>query len=173
MSATGSEHRLPGWRPWPGGGRPGSGAGFTLLETLLVVLLLGLMATLTAVSVQRGLVGARGQAAAVELVSALRRTRMQAMMAGRAVDFQLELAAPDYRIGTGEIQRLPPGLELAIRYAHDLTPLSTGTMGVIRFFPDGSSSGGRITVRQGGRQWQLDVSWLTGAAGLRAEEAEH
>jgi general secretion pathway protein H len=34
--------------------------------------------------------------------------------------------------------------------------------GRIRFFPDGSSTGGRITLRAGQRQWHVNVSWLTG-----------
>ena len=33
----------------------------------------------------------------------------------------------------------------------------------IRFFPDGSSTGGRITLESGRRQWHVNVSWLTGA----------
>jgi general secretion pathway protein H len=34
--------------------------------------------------------------------------------------------------------------------------------GRIRFFPDGASTGGHITVFMGQRRWQVNVSWLTG-----------
>ena len=34
--------------------------------------------------------------------------------------------------------------------------------GAIRFYPDGSSSGGRISLRHGARATVIDVNWLTG-----------
>jgi general secretion pathway protein H len=37
-----------------------------------------------------------------------------------------------------------------------------GTQGAIRFFPDGSSTGGRITLEISEIKRQLDINWLTG-----------
>ena len=37
-----------------------------------------------------------------------------------------------------------------------------GARGGIRFFPDGSSTGGRVTLSHGSRQYFVDVDWLTG-----------
>jgi general secretion pathway protein H len=34
--------------------------------------------------------------------------------------------------------------------------------GYIRFFPDGSSTGGSITLRQGKREIAVQVQWLSG-----------
>jgi general secretion pathway protein H len=34
--------------------------------------------------------------------------------------------------------------------------------GNIRFFPDGSSTGGRITISAGERREDVDVDWLSG-----------
>jgi general secretion pathway protein H len=34
--------------------------------------------------------------------------------------------------------------------------------GSIRFDPDGSSSGGRISIRGGGQLWTVGVDWLSG-----------
>ncbi|MGB8635652.1 MAG: type II secretion system protein GspH, partial [Rhodanobacteraceae bacterium] len=39
-----------------------------------------------------------------------------------------------------------------------------------RFYPDGSSTGGRITVIRGQREWHINVSWLTGE--VRTEEVK-
>ncbi|MGA7117479.1 MAG: hypothetical protein WBY12_09835 [Hyphomicrobium sp.] len=33
----------------------------------------------------------------------------------------------------------------------------------MRFFPDGSSTGGRVTLVAGERKRLLDINWLTGA----------
>ena len=38
----------------------------------------------------------------------------------------------------------------------------TDRVGSIRFYPDGSSNGGRVTVGAGGRAFAVDVDWLTG-----------
>ena len=40
--------------------------------------------------------------------------------------------------------------------------------GQIRFFPDGSSSGGRITLTRDRREWRIEIAWLTGE--VRIEE---
>jgi general secretion pathway protein H len=33
----------------------------------------------------------------------------------------------------------------------------------IRFFPDGSSTGGAISIANGGTKFRVDVDWLTGS----------
>ncbi|TCV91049.1 hypothetical protein EC912_1171, partial [Luteibacter rhizovicinus] len=40
------------------------------------------------------------------------------------------------------------------------------TTGRIRFFPDGSSTGGRVTLGRGTREWHVNVGWLTGAVSV-------
>jgi general secretion pathway protein H len=39
-------------------------------------------------------------------------------------------------------------------------------VGSIRFFPDGGSNGGRITVASGERKFEVDVDWLTGRVAI-------
>ena len=56
--------------------------------------------------------------------------------------------------------RLPAGLELSVTSALEDRP--DAHTGRIRFFPDGSSTGGHIVLRSGRRQWRINVSWLTG-----------
>ena len=43
-------------------------------------------------------------------------------------------------------------------------------LAAIRFFADGSSTGGRVVVRRGDAAWRVDVNWLTGA--VRVERGE-
>jgi general secretion pathway protein H len=35
-------------------------------------------------------------------------------------------------------------------------------VGAIRFYPDGGSNGGRVTLAAGERKFEIDVDWLTG-----------
>lgn len=164
MSATGSEPRYRYRSPRACRGS----AGFTLLEMLCVLLLVASMVTMTGVAVQHGLAGARAQAAAAELASGLRRARWLAVSGGRTADFTLDLSREAYRVDGEPMVALPTGLHMGMHYARDTLAATSGTEGAIRFFPDGSSTGGRITLRQGRRLWRLDVSWLTGGVTLAA-----
>ena len=42
-----------------------------------------------------------------------------------------------------------------------------GNRGRIRFFPDGSSTGGRVTLTSDERLYHVDVDWLTGQVRVR------
>jgi general secretion pathway protein H len=46
------------------------------------------------------------------------------------------------------------------------TEVESDHRGSIRFYPDGSSTGGRITVSSGERQYLVDVDWLTGRVAI-------
>ena len=60
--------------------------------------------------------------------------------------------------------RLPSGMKLGITSAkEDQVNSHTGR---IRFFPDGSSTGGHITLQREQRQWRVNVAWLTGAVSV-------
>ena len=39
-------------------------------------------------------------------------------------------------------------------------------VGSIRFFPDGGSNGGRVTLAAGERKFEIDVDWLTGRVAI-------
>jgi len=50
--------------------------------------------------------------------------------------------------------------------------LVSDTSGGIRFFPDGSSTGGNIAVVLGEREWRINVGWLTGEITLDETESK-
>jgi general secretion pathway protein H len=39
--------------------------------------------------------------------------------------------------------------------------------GVVRFFPDGAATGGRVRLLANGAGWDVDVRWLTGEVVMR------
>ncbi|WP_268990248.1 GspH/FimT family pseudopilin [Dyella monticola] len=138
--------------------------GFTLLEMLAVILLIGIAASAVAISVTHGLASARINAAAGELAASLRATRTQAIVHGEQRVFELDTQSELYRGADKREVRLPKGLELSVTSA--ASDQSSGEIARIRFFPDGSSTGGRITLRSGQREWHVNVSWLTGAISI-------
>ncbi len=139
-------------------GAPAS--GFTLIEVFVVVAILGFALALVAgygSPVGRGL-DLRGSAAA--LASGLRMTRSEAILNNRAVIFDLDLDGHRFRPGSGPLHQLPP--RLAIELMTISGEQRDGHTGDIRFNPDGSSSGGRISLADGGRTIMVGVDWLTG-----------
>ncbi|MFZ5465920.1 MAG: GspH/FimT family pseudopilin [Pseudomonadota bacterium] len=135
------------------------GAGFTLVELLLVVMIAGLALAVVPPLLTASLPGAQVRTAAQQLASGLRSARGQAIARGEESLLQLDLERNSYRQGGREVA-LAAGLELVLDTASSEV-LGAGAGG-IRFFPDGSSTGGRIEVRGGGRAYRLDVDWLTG-----------
>ena len=146
---------------FPAARAPHGVRAFTLMEMLAVIILIGIAAAAVSISVTQGLASARVNAAAGELSGALRATRTQAIVHGQQRVFQVDVPAGTYRGADQRDIRLPNGLQMAVTSA--TTDQSGRSIARIRFFPDGSSTGGRITLTSGKREWHINVSWLTGA----------
>ncbi|MEO8808724.1 MAG: GspH/FimT family pseudopilin [Rhodanobacter sp.] len=134
--------------------------GFTLLEMLVVIALVGLAAVAVSVSVTQGLANARVRAASSELAGALRATRAQAIVHADEQVFDVDMRSNSYDGAKQRKVALPRGLNVSMTSAKEDRP--NDHTGRIRFFPDGSSTGGRITLKAGQREWHVNVSWLTG-----------
>lgn len=121
--------------------------GFTLLEMIVVLVILGLALGLV---ISRGpMHSARldAEATARDLTSALRLARGRAIAENRPV--AVALAANFYRIEGSAAHRVPT----------DITLAGNATIG---FAPDGSSSGGTIAVQGPTSRLTIAVDWLTG-----------
>ncbi|MDE2308514.1 MAG: GspH/FimT family pseudopilin [Xanthomonadaceae bacterium] len=163
MRAGTSGRREPVRSPFPVSRSPLSN-GFTLLEMLAVIILIGIAIVAVSISVTQGLASARVNAASSELAGALRATRTQAIVRAQAQNFDVDIRTNTYRDAKQHVVRLPRGVRLSITSAKEDQP--DAHTGRIRFFPDGSSTGGRITLQSGQRQWHVNVSWLTGAVSV-------
>lgn len=141
-----------------------SNAGYTLLELLLVVAILAGMLALVPPLFDRAIAGSEPRTAARQLVAALRQARSEAVASRRPVAFTLDLEQRRYQVGAAPAVTLPRALELTLVTA-DREVHSAGR-GAIRFFADGSATGGRITLDKGAAHWAVDVAWLSGQVSL-------
>ncbi|WP_343229975.1 GspH/FimT family pseudopilin [Rhodanobacter sp. DHG33] len=144
--------------------------GFTLLEMLVVILLIGIAAAAVSVSVTQGLASARINAASGEIAAGLRATRAQAIVQGKEQYFDVNLHNDTWSDPKRKDVRLPAGLKLSITSALEDRP--NDYTGRIRFFPDGSSTGGHIILTSGHREWRINVSWLTGQVAVVDQAAQ-
>jgi len=137
-------------------------AGFTLVEMLVVLAILGLIAAVTLPALGTPSDGVRLRAVTSDLVAALRLTRAAAITAHNDMALVLDLEARTLQSPAVPQKRLPPELtaEMVIAEPERITP----SRGAFRFFPDGSSTGGDIRLHLAGREARICVSWLTGQA---------
>ncbi len=144
--------------------------GFTLIEIIAVIVLVGVIAVVAGVSFAKSLSGAKIQAASRDLVAALRYTRGQAIVKGEQKVLELDLEKNSYQAPGRGTTELPKDMELRLTTAQE--ELTSENVGRIRFFPDGSSTGGNIAVVLGEREWKINIGWLTGEITLDKPEEQ-
>ena len=134
--------------------------GFTLIEVIVTLAILAFALVLVVGYRPPWSSGLNLKGTAAELASGLRLARSEAIARNRSVAFDLDLTGRRYRVGMGAERRLPPNLSIEL-----LTIAGEqqgAAVGDIRFNPDGSSTGGRITLADGQRRMAVGVDWLTG-----------
>ena len=145
-------------------------AGFTLIEMIVVLTILGLMTVLIVANGTRVSPAVHARAAAEAISGALRSARSEALMSNRSVAFTLDVAGRSYQWGQTPRQTLSDDLGLSLLTSRELLAVS-GDAGLIRFDPDGGSSGGRVAIEGSGVVWWVGIDWLSGR--VSTEEKPH
>jgi general secretion pathway protein H len=139
--------------------------GFTLLEILMVLVIMAGAMVLVLSMVGRGASSADLKASARALAAGLRSAQSTAMATRRDALLTIDVEQRRFSFGRDESpHKLPDGIDLKLYTAQ--AEVETERKGSIRFYPDGSSSGGRITVSSGERKYLVDVDWLTGRVSI-------
>ncbi len=136
-----------------------------------MVLVIGVLLVSLAPPLLSGLSGATElRGAARQLAAGLRSARNEAVSRQREATLTLDLEQRRFGV-TGDPREivLPEGLGIRLYTAQ--AEVVDGATGGIRFFPDGSSTGGSITVSGSQRAYRVNVDWLTGAITIAEEES--
>lgn len=135
--------------------------GFTLIELLIVIVIIAVTAAVVAPNIGSGNQTATLNGAARELASGLRFARGHALSYRKESVLLLNLSDNTYKItDKNKVYKLSKDIEVTLDIAE--SQLIGEKQGGFRFFPDGSSTGGRITLEIAENKRQLDVNWLTG-----------
>lgn len=141
--------------------------GFTLLELLVVIAVIGVLLAAVPGFVFRDQSAFTLEGAARKVADGLRRVRSEAVLENREQVFTLDVEAHRFRAGDERpVIKLDRSLSVAMVTARSEL-LDEGT-GSIRFFPNGSSTGGRIALAIGDRHTDVTVDWLTGMVAIDA-----
>jgi general secretion pathway protein H len=139
--------------------------GVTLLELLIVIALMAVVAGIVIPMFGGGVPTSELRASARQLAAGLRLARSEAVSERRETFLLVDVAGKRFKVDRDtRVHALPSRIELKLFTAQN--DLVSETVGSIRFFPDGGSNGGRITVAAGTRKFDVDVDWLTGRVAI-------
>ncbi|HEX6142307.1 MAG TPA: GspH/FimT family pseudopilin [Geminicoccaceae bacterium] len=143
----------------------GSALGFTLFELLVVLAIIGLVLATMPGFLIRDSDRVELESAVRSVAAGLREAQSNALVSNREQVFALDVETRRFRVAPGRpLRQLDPDLEVGFRTAR--SGLLAPTAGTIRFYPDGSSTGGRIRLARGSLIAAVTVDWLTGEVSI-------
>jgi general secretion pathway protein H len=139
--------------------------GLTLLEILIVIALMAILAAFVIPMFGGPVSTSELRSSARQLAAGLRLARSEALSQRRETFLVIDVAGRRFKVDREAREHtLPKRVELKLFTAQN--DLVSDSVGSIRFFPDGGSNGGRITVASGERKFDVDVDWLTGRVAI-------
>lgn len=145
--------------------------GFTLIELLVVLTVIALLATLATPMIQRTVPGFELQTAAEGLRTELRLARSVAIRDNRETWLSIDVDSGAYqRDRAAHLQTVSPAIRLTLLTAR--REQIDETQGRIRFFPDGTSTGGIVQLVREARAYEVAVDWFDGRVSIDETEAQ-
>jgi general secretion pathway protein H len=140
-------------------------SGVSLLELLVVLAILALAAGMVLPTFGNGVPTSELRSAARQLAAGLRVARSEAVAQKRETFLTVDLEGRRFKIDR-QVREYPLPSRIGLKLFTAQNDIVNEKVGAIRFFPDGGSNGGRITVAAGERKYEVDVDWLTGRVAI-------
>ncbi|HEY6130910.1 MAG TPA: prepilin-type N-terminal cleavage/methylation domain-containing protein, partial [Halioglobus sp.] len=133
--------------------------GFTLVELLVAITIVGMVLAAAVPASVRSYESMRYRQAIRDVTTTLASARYLAVNTGRAQDVALNPKTNVIRMNK-ETWQLPANVNVVVHSAREVNRESEG---IIRFYPEGGSSGGDIEIAQpNGSGVKISVDWLVG-----------
>jgi general secretion pathway protein H len=141
-------------------------AGFTLIELLVVLAILAAGLALVLPAIGRAIPALVLRTEARAVADLLRAGRSAAIAGNREAVVRIDLDARRAVLAGGDDGAVALDRRFALRLVTAEEELAGQGAGAIRFFPDGTSTGGLVRLGDGARVYEVRVDWLTGRVSL-------
>lgn len=136
--------------------------GFTMVEVLVVLAILSFSIVTLLPGGRGGRPGMVVRAVAVDVASTLKSARAAAIRSGVEQAVVIDTVAGTVATSSAwDARPITPPIEVALLTIRG--EQTSAAAGRLRFYPDGSSTGGRVTLRNGRHAATVTVDWMTGA----------
>lgn len=132
--------------------------GFTLIEMLVVLSIVALALALVVPAVSKSMVVSVHDVSRDVQIS-LRQARAKAVSSQQTTLFWLDTQQHTYVNHKNKIKPFPDAINVRAKVASTEVD---GEKAGVRFFPDGSSTGGQFAVYDTGATVNVEIDWLTG-----------
>lgn len=140
-------------------------AGFTLIETLVVLTIVALALAIVVPAISKSMtVNVHDVARDVQI--SLRQARAKAVSGQHSTQFWVDTQKQNYLSHKNTIKSFPDDISMHLKVASSEVQ---GAKAGVRFFPDGSSTGGQVTVSDTAVKVQVEIDWLTGRVSVADE----
>ena len=138
--------------------------GFSLLELMIVLVLGGLLAGVVATSISNGPVLRK---TARDVMSSLRHARSIAVMQQKPMVWKMDVETKKFWIdGVGfKSKKMNKSIDAKLHTAE--SEVVNQNVGGVRFFPDGSSTGGKVDLIYKKQKYVVNVEWISGRISLQ------
>jgi general secretion pathway protein H len=137
-------------------------AGFTLIEVVAVMLIIALVASLAVTMMPN--TGRGGlKALTLEAAALLRRERLGAVLTGRDRQVSLDGERRVLVGDGGDALAIPRDVAVDIL---GIDALWSGRQAVVRFTPDGASTGAVLKLSRENAEYEIRVNWYTGGVAI-------
>ena len=134
-------------------------AGFTLVELMAAMVIAAMLLAATVPASVRFYESIQNRQAVRDVINLLGSARYLAVNSGSAQDVIIDPRSGQLQLND-ERRQLPDGINLVVRTAQEV---NRDDKGVIRFYPEGGSSGGDLDLeRPGADATRVSVDWLMG-----------
>jgi general secretion pathway protein H len=144
--------------------------GFSLLELVVALAIAAILFVVVVPAAMHREGRSELARSARDLGAALRLTRSRAIADDRPAALLVDVGNALYRpAGAARPSAFPRGTQ--VRLLTTEGEALSGTVGTIRFYPDGSSTGGGVILSLGHARYDVLVDWLTGGVSLHERQA--
>lgn len=143
--------------------------GFTLLELIIVMLVMGVIMAVGLPRIFTGLDGVKTRGILSDVVTFLRETRMDAVSNGETVRVTVNLPAGTFKTNNGRTLTMPEESGISINVEDEYLYVEVEKTG-LTFYPNGMASGAKLKFSLNNAEWaSISLDPLTGLANYTIE----